>query len=617
MCGIAGCVGAERAVDEVIEQLSLLEYRGYDSAGIACPGQGSEGLRLVRVEGRIERLAAAVAQADLAAPSVAIGHTRWATHGGPSSQNAHPHTDCAGRIAVCHNGIIENHRQLREWLTARGHVFRSQTDTEVIPHLIEELLLDQADPSPVESETAIREALARLKGSLAVTILCDWLPDRVYCFRQNSSLLVSKGPNGVRVASDAVALGSAMTEAFELRDGDFATLRSDSIEIERLDGGSVKRRPINCNGQNGRVGRDGHAHYMHKEIHEQPEVLRQILEGRVKDDRLSLPELDPVRSPARHCSRIYLVACGTAYHAALGVRDEWERRLRVPVQAEVASEFRYREPALGEEALVVLISQSGETADTLAAMREASRQGAATIAVVNSEESALAREASAALFCRAGKEVAVASTKAYVSQLACLHLLGLWLEGLRMRQAPDDVSQTLSALRAIPAQLQQLLANEDAIVRLAEEWRGVRDWFFLGRGLDHGTALEGALKLKEISYLHAEGFPAGELKHGPLALITPEAGAVCIATQSHLTVKMASNVEEVRSRGARLLVLTRESDTDITREAADVLPLPDAPDFLMPILSILPLQLLAYHVALLLGRDIDQPRNLAKSVTVE
>jgi len=430
-------------------------------------------------------------------------------------------------------------------------------------------------------------------------------------------LLVSRSPEGLRVASDAVALGEGRIEAYELRDGDFATLMAGDLRIERLDGRRAPRRRLPEREDAGAVTRGGHAHYMHKEIHEQPEVARRAIEGRIEAGRLALPALEPLRAPARKCSRIYLVACGTAYHAALGVRDRWERQLRLPVQVEVASEFRYREPALGPEALTVLISQSGETADTLAALREADRQGSPTLAVVNNEQSALAREASAALFCRAGKEIAVASTKAYVSQLVCLNLLGLWLESVRGEPAAEPNSDTLAAFRAIPARLQQLLAQEEAIIALAEDWRAVRDWFFLGRGLDHGTALEGALKLKEISYLHAEGFPAGELKHGPLALISPETGAVCLSTQSRLAVKMASNVEEVRSRGARLLVLARAADAERAAAGADVFPLPEAPDFLMPILAIVPLQLLAYHMARLLGCDIDQPRNLAKSVTVE
>jgi glucosamine--fructose-6-phosphate aminotransferase (isomerizing) len=608
MCGIAGYIGERSAVPVVMDQLRRLEYRGYDSAGVAAVGPG---VAVVKTEGKLRALEDLLA---LHCPEarVAVAHTRWATHGRPSTPNAHPHRDCTGQIVVCHNGIIENYLELRAELRALGHEFVSETDTEVLPHLIE-----QYYTPGVSLETAVRMALRRVRGSYAVGVVSSREPDVLVVARKDSPLVIGVGEGELFVASDIPAVLPYTREVLVLEDGDFATLRRSGAAITHLDGHVVDRPSLRITWDAAAAEKGGYEHFMLKEIHEQPATVRDTLRGRLVGDRVELPELPLTEARAAAFDRIYLVACGTAYHAGLVAAQTWERRLRVPIVAEVASEFRYREPALDSRTLVVLISQSGETADTLAALRAAREAGAFTLAVVNVVGSTLAREAEGVLYTQAGPEVSVASTKAYTSQLTALSLLGLYLARLRGAVEPLEEAELCVGLRKLPEQIAALLAREEEVRALARRFLHCHDFFFLGRGLDYAVAQEGALKLKEISYRHSEALAAGEMKHGTLALVTEAVSAICLATQPRLREKLASNMIEVKARGATVVAVIREGDTQTPQIADAVLPIPNTPDELAPICAIVPLQLLAYHIARAAGCEIDQPRNLAKSVTVE
>ena len=610
MCGIAGYIGGRPAVAVVVDQLRRLEYRGYDSAGVAAV---RDTVQIVKSAGKLRVLEALLAgpqHQELEHARSAIAHTRWATHGGPSTANAHPHADGPGRIVVCHNGIIENHAELRRGLEARGHVFSSETDTEVLPHLIRELY--QGD-----LEAAVRLVLPLVRGSYALTVVSADEPDLILAARQDSPLVVGLAQGEAFLASDIPALLPYTRRVLILEDGELAVIRRDSVRLTRLDGALVERAPVEITWDVEAAEKGGYPHFMLKEIHEQPTTLRATLRGRVRDGRVELPEVGLDAAGARSLQRIYLVGCGTAYHAGLAAAQTWERRFRTPVLADLASEFRYRDPVLDAQTLVVLISQSGETADTLAAMRLASAAGARTLAVVNVVGSTLAREADAALYTQAGPEIGVASTKAYTSQLVALSLLGLHLGRLRGSLSAAAEREQVVGLERLPDQAAGILAREAEVEALARELLGCHDFFFVGRGLDYAVAQEGALKLKEISYRHSEALAAGEMKHGTLALVTEEVVAVAIATQTPLRTKLAGNLREVTARGARLLAILRESDAETAEDCRWAFRVPDTEDALMPVLAILPLQLLAYHVARLSDCEIDQPRNLAKSVTVE
>jgi glucosamine--fructose-6-phosphate aminotransferase (isomerizing) len=606
MCGITGYIGERSAVPVVVDQLRRLEYRGYDSAGVAVL---QEGLRVVKTEGKIQALEQMV---DGAFPeaTVAVAHTRWATHGRPSTPNSHPHPDCDGKIVVCHNGIIENYLELREWLIERGHHFESETDTEVLPHLIEEFYEG-------DLEAAFRKALSRVRGSYAVGVVSAYAPDLLLAARKDSPLVIGLGIGEMFVASDIPAVLPYTRDVMILEDGDVAVIRRDGATVTLLDGTAVTRPPLRVTWDAAAAEKGGYEHFMLKEIHEQPDTIRDTLRGRIVDGRVELPELCLTPEKVRALDRIYVVACGTAYHAGLVGSLTWERRLRLPVVADLASEFRYRDPVLDERTLVVLVSQSGETADTLAALREAKAHGAATVGIVNVVGSSLAREADSALFTQAGPEICVASTKAYTSQLTAISLLGLYLAQLRGTLAPEDEAQIVAALLRLPEQVSAILAREEEVEAMADAFADCHDFFFLGRGLDYAAAQEGALKLKEISYRHSEALAAGEMKHGTLALVTGSVSAICLATQQRLREKLASNIKEVRARDATVLAIARESDPDIEKYCTYSFRVPDSLDELMPVLAIIPLQLLAYHIARNAGCEIDQPRNLAKSVTVE
>ncbi|HTE18057.1 MAG TPA: glutamine--fructose-6-phosphate transaminase (isomerizing), partial [Armatimonadota bacterium] len=485
-----------------------------------------------------------------------------------------------------------------------------ETDTEVLPHLIEEFYEG-------DLEAALRRALERVRGSYALTVVSIHDPDLLLAVRKDSPLVIGLGEGEYFVASDIPAVLPYTRDVLILEDGDLARIRRGGIELSGADGARVERAPLRVTWDATAAEKGGYTHFMLKEIHEQPDTVRDTLRGRILDGRVELPELGMSAEQARSFERIYLVACGTAYHAGLVAAQTWEQRLRIPVTADLASEFRYRDPVIDDRTLVVLVSQSGETADTLAAMRAAKGCGATTLAIVNVVGSTLAREADCALFTQAGPEICVASTKAYTSQLAAVYLLGLYLGRLRGSLPADEEGRLVEALLQLPAQIAQILTREEELLGVAHGFASCHDFFFLGRGLDYAVAQEGALKLKEISYRHSEALAAGEMKHGTLALVTDEVSAICIATQQRLREKLASNIKEVTARGASVLAIARESDTEIRHYCNGVFAIPDTLDELTPILSIIPMQILAYYIARDSGCEIDQPRNLAKSVTVE
>lgn len=608
MCGIAGYIGGRDAVPVVVDQLRRLEYRGYDSAGVAAVRSGIE---VIKTAGKLKALELLV---DGALPDarVAVAHTRWATHGRPSTPNSHPHPDCTGNIVVCHNGIIENYLELRALLIGRGHTFASETDTEVLPHLIEEYYREEHT-----MEAAFRKALGQVRGSYAVAVVSSYEPDLLLVARRDSPLVIGMGHGEYFVASDIPAVLPYTRDVMVLEDGDVACIRRGGAEVSQLCGSAVVRQPLRITWDATSAEKGGYDHFMLKEIHEQPATIRDTVRGRIQDGRVDLPELNLTAAQVRAFDRIYLVACGTAYHAGLVAGQTWERRLRIPVMTDVASEFRYRDPAMDERTLVVLVSQSGETADTLAAMREAKAAGATTLGIVNVVGSTLAREADCALYTQAGPEICVASTKAYTSQLTAVYLLGLYLGRLRGTLSIEDEVPIVEALQRLPEQVTEILAREAEVAEMAVAFGHCHDFFFLGRGLDYAVAQEGALKLKEISYRHSEALAAGEMKHGTLALVTDQVSAISLATQSFLREKLASNIKEVKAREATVLAIARQSDHEIDAYADCVFRVPDSLDELMPILAIVPLQLLAYYIARNGGCEIDQPRNLAKSVTVE
>lgn len=608
MCGITGYIGSRSAVPLVIDQLSRLEYRGYDSAGVAAPVDGQ--VEVVKTEGKIARLKELLSQKPMEA-SAAIAHTRWATHGRPSTPNAHPHTDADLRFAVVHNGIIENYLALRQRLQAEGHRFRSETDTEVLPHLI-------ASYYEGDLVAAVRRALADVRGSYAMVVTSSLHPEILVAARKDSPLVIGLGEDGTYIASDIPALLAYTRDVILLEDHDVAVIRGDGVTLTRLDGTPVQRPAMRVTWDAQSAAKGGYEHFMRKEIHEQPATIRDTLRGRVTPEgQVDLSELNLSPELLARIERVYMVACGTAYHAGLVGKAFLERRLRLPVEADLASEFRYRDPVLSDRTLVVVISQSGETADTIAALREAKAHGAPTIGIVNVMGSTISREAGAALHTQAGPEICVASTKAYVSQLVALYLLGTWIARERGCLRAGEEREIVAGLQVLPEAVEVLLQREREIERLAEEFAGCRDFFFLGRGLDYAVALEGALKLKEISYIHSEALAAGEMKHGTLALVTKGVVTICLATQEKLIEKMMSNLREVKARDATAIGVTTRGDVAADPALDHVIRLPKVPDEMAPVVGIVPLQLLAYHIARYNGCEIDQPRNLAKSVTVE
>jgi len=608
MCGIVGYVGPRTAAPLVLEALYRLEYRGYDSAGLAVVDGGS--LTVEKATGRIAVLHQRIADA-MPEGFTALAHTRWATHGVPNDVNAHPHTDCGGTLALVHNGIIENASVLRTRLMKRGHVFRSETDTEVVAHLIEDLY----EGSLVEAVTA---ALRAIDGTYGLAVVSSREPDTMVAARMGSPLLVGVGDGEYFVASDAAAVVDHTRSVVYLDDGEIAVLTREGYRIYDLETAPVEKKVRTIDWDLGAVERGGYAHFMLKEIMEQPESLRNTLRGHLleEDGTARFGGLNLTDDDLLEVDRVVLTACGTSWHAALIGEYLIEEHARIPCEVEYASEFRYRNPILDEETLVLGISQSGETADTLAALREARHRGAHTLGIVNVVGSTIAREVEGGIYLHAGPEIGVASTKAFTSQVTALALLTLRLARLRHLSVLQGRT-IVEALQRLPEQVERVLANASAIEAVAERFARATNALYLGRGYNFPVALEGALKLKEISYIHAEGYPAAEMKHGPIALIDEMMPVVVVAPQDGTYAKIVSNVQEVKARGGRVIAVVTEGDEEITRLADHVFTIPQTLDPLTPVLSVLPLQLFAYYIAVRRGCDVDKPRNLAKSVTVE
>jgi glucosamine--fructose-6-phosphate aminotransferase (isomerizing) len=607
MCGIVGYVGPEQALPIVLDGLRRLEYRGYDSAGVAILDGG---LSVVKRAGKLAELEAALGE-DRPTGTTGMGHTRWATHGAPTDRNAHPHLDCAGRIAVIHNGIIENHHELRTRLEKEGHALASETDTEVLAHLIEERLdgEDLAD--------AVRSVVRELAGAYSLVVMATSDPGVIVGVKATSPLVVGLGEGENLLASDIPALLSRTRRVLPVDDRQVVELRHDTVRVTDFDGTEVRPEPMDVAWDVAQAQKGGYAHFMRKEIDEQPAAIRDSLVGRISEGRLQLDEIRIPDDVLRNVSKVFVVACGTAFHSGLVAKYAIEHWTRVPVEVEIASEFRYRDPVLGPDTLTLAVSQSGETIDTLEAARHAKRQGSHVLAVTNTVGSSLAREADGVLYMHAGPEIGVAATKTFAAQMVCQHVLGLYLAQVRGAKYPEEIQEILSRLRQLPAKVARAIGLDERCRALAERYRDARDFLFIGRHTGYPAALEGALKLKEISYIHAEGYPAAELKHGPIALVEPGVPVVAVATQCHVYPKMLSNIQEVRARGGEVIAVVTEGDVDAAALADHVLEVPETPELLSPVVVAVPLQLLAYHIAELRGCDVDQPRNLAKSVTVE
>ncbi|MBS3983091.1 MAG: glutamine--fructose-6-phosphate transaminase (isomerizing) [Dethiobacter sp.] len=607
MCGIIGYIGEKQAYPILIDGLSKLEYRGYDSAGVALLDEDQ--LEIMKSVGRLSKLEEKIGE-QVPFGTMGIGHTRWATHGRPCDMNAHPHSDCTGEYVVIHNGIIENYQALREWLKTEGHLFRSETDTEVLAHLVEQYFRG-------DLKAAVRQVLEKVSGSYAMVVMSERDPGRLICARKDSPLVIGLGEGENFIASDIPALLKYTRRTIILEDGELAEVSRDNVTVERC-GQLVAKEVFNVEWDVVAAEKEGFEHFMLKEIHEQPKAIRDTLRSRITADGLvNLAELNLAEDEIWQLRKVVMVACGTAYHAGLVGKYVFEKLLRLPVEVDVASEFRYRNPLLGEDTLVVVISQSGETADTLAAMRLAKEKGSPVVAITNVVGSTVSREAGRVIYTWAGPEIAVASTKAYITQLIVLYLLALQI-GQSAGLIPEaEIMAMTAALKKLPMDVAGIIEKEDVIKEFASRIKDWEDTFFIGRGLDYAVALEGSLKLKEISYIHAEAYPAGELKHGTLALITENIPVIALATQPDLYEKMWSNIKEVKARDAYVLAIVNEGDNETGKEVDDVFEIPATNPIFTPVLSVIPLQLLSYYASVMRGCDVDKPRNLAKSVTVE
>ncbi len=626
MCGIVGYVGNKRVVPVIIDGLRRLEYRGYDSAGIAVAGNG-EGLQVRRAEGKLRNLEEAIRLKPLDG-TYGIGHTRWATHGRPTEENAHPHRDCTGKIVVVHNGIIENYLQLKKQLLEEGHKFSTETDTEIIAHMIERYMKKPASGNGhgMSLEEAVRKSVKQMTGVFAIAAISVDEPNKIVAARNGPPAVIGLGKNEYFVASDVPAILYHTRDLFFLADGDLAVITPQGVQLTDFDGNPIERQVQHVTWDPIMAEKGGFKHFMLKEIFEQPRAVRDTTLGRVSLDsgKVFLDEMDISEAEFKGTTKVNIAACGTSWHAGQAGKFMIERLARVPVEVDYASEWRYRDPIVEKTALTMLITQSGETADTIAALREAKAKGSKTIGICNVVGSMVTREANGTIYTHAGPEIGVASTKAFTAQLTALFLFALHMAELRGEVNPEEAKKLISELQRIPAKLETLLAREEDTEELAKEYHRAQDFLFLGRGIHYPIALEGALKLKEISYIHAEGYPAGEMKHGPNALIDEELPVVIIATKDDNDKdsvlrydKTLSNLKEVKARSGVVIAIATEGDEEIKESADHVLYVPAAPDLLSPILEIVPLQLLAYHIAVRRGCDVDQPRNLAKSVTVE
>jgi glucosamine--fructose-6-phosphate aminotransferase (isomerizing) len=619
MCGIVGYVGNKQVVPVILDGLRKLEYRGYDSAGIAVVDEAHD-MEVRRAEGKLRNLEEAIRLHPLDG-TYGIGHTRWATHGRPTEENAHPHRDCTGRVVVVHNGIIENYLKLKERLKASDHRFVTETDTEVVAHLIEEFL-KQGD----EFEVAVRKAIGELRGIFALSIINADVPDTIIAVRQGPPVVIGLGDGEYFVASDIPPILQHTRDIFFLGDGEIAVLTRDAVKVTNFEGSSVEPQQQRITWDPIMAEKGGFKHFMLKEIYEQPRAVRDTVQGRISLDtgRVYLDEMNITESDFKRMTSIKIAACGTSWHAGLAGKYMIEQLARVPVEVDYASEFRYRDPVLDENTLLLVISQSGETADTIAALREAKEHGSKVLAICNVQGSMIMREADGTILTHAGPEIGVASTKAFTSQMIALYLFGMYLGELRGVLDQDQGRLHAQQLAELPVKIENLLNDSDEIEELAKEFFRSTDFLYLGRGINFPVALEGALKLKEISYIHAEGYPAGEMKHGPNALIDERLPVVVINTRemgnrsSELRYeKTHSNIVEVKAREGVVVTILTEGDEMSASVSDHVIEIPESSDLLSPILSVIPLQLLAYHIAVRRGCDVDQPRNLAKSVTVE
>ncbi len=609
MCGIVGYVGDKQAANFLLEGLAKLEYRGYDSAGIAV--FNGESIRVEKSVGRLASLKDKIKD-DMPQGTMGIGHTRWATHGRPSDRNSHPHTDCSGDFVVVHNGIIENYLTLKEDLIEKGHVFKSETDTEVVAHLIEEVYNG-------DFVSSVREVLRRVEGSYSLVFMSSKHPGMLICAKQDNPLVIGLGEGENFIASDIPAIIQYTRRTYILNDGEMAVLTKDSIKISNRQGEPVTKKVFEVNWNAEAAEKGGYEHFMLKEIHEQPKAVRDTMSQRIAKDgkRIVMDELKWDADYLNSFNKIYIVACGTAYHAGLVGKYYIEKLARTVVEVDVASEFRYREPIVDDNTLFIAVSQSGETSDTLAAMKESKRLGAKTLALTNVVGSSIAREADQVLYTWAGPEIAVASTKAYTTQIVLFFMLALYMAQIKQTLKPERIAELIGMLHEIPAQVSRTLEDVEPIKTFAKQYGFNEDVFYIGRSLDYDVALEGSLKLKEISYIHAEAYAAGELKHGTLALIVEGVPVIALATQKSVYEKTLSNIKEVKARDAVVIGIAAEGDEELEKYVDHVMKVPETDELLIPILTVVPLQLLAYYAAITRGCDVDKPRNLAKSVTVE
>ena len=609
MCGIVGYVGPKQAAPFLLEGLRKLEYRGYDSAGIAV--YNGANITLEKCMGRLDSLEKKI-EGRIPQGHLGIGHTRWATHGRPSDTNAHPHADCHGDFVVVHNGIVENYLHIKERLIEKGHKFVSETDTEVVAHLVEEYY----EGDFVE---AVKKVLAEIRGSYSLVFISKHEPDKIICTKQDNPLVIGLGEGENFIASDIPAIIHRTRRTFILSDGEMAVVTKDSVWVTNRQGTPVSKKVFEVNWDAEAAEKGGYDHFMIKEIIEQPKAFRDTMTARVNKDNntISFDELKWTREEVAAIKKVTITACGTAYHAGLVGKYYLEQLARIPVEVDIASEFRYRNPLVDSSTLVIIISQSGETSDSLAALKEAKRLGARTLAVTNVVGSSIAREADQVIYTWAGPEIAVASTKAYTTQLLVMLMVSIYLAGLRESLPAERLNQIVAELKKLPQKADEFLANGQAVKTFAELYGFNEDVFFIGRSLDYAVAMEGALKLKEISYIHAEAYAAGELKHGTLALIIEGVPVIALATQMDVYEKTLSNIKEVKARDAVVIGLAMEGDDQIKKYVDHTIFIPATEKYLAPILAVIPLQLLAYYAAVTRGCDVDKPRNLAKSVTVE
>jgi len=624
MCGIVGYVGKKEVVPVIIEGLRRLEYRGYDSAGIAVAGNG-KGLQVRRAEGKLRNLEEVIRAKPLEG-TYGIGHTRWATHGRPSEENAHPHRDCTGKIVVVHNGIVENYLSLKKKLVEEGHKFTTETDTEIIAHLIEKYFCQSGNGKRPVLEEAVRKAVKELTGVFALSVIAVDDPNKIVSARNGPPAVIGLGKDEYFVASDVPAILFHTRDLFFLADGDVAVITPEGVKLTDFDGNPITRPVQHVTWDPIMAEKGGYKHFMLKEIYEQPRAVRDTTLGRVSQDsgQIFLEQMEITEDQLRATKKINIAACGTSWHAGQAGKFMIESLARIPVEVDYASEWRYRDPIIPPDTITLLITQSGETADTIAAQREAKSKGCKTLAICNVVGSMVTREAQGTIYTHAGPEIGVASTKAFTAQLTALYLLSMYLGQVRGTLTPEQSKSEVFELTRLPGKLEHVLTREAECEELAKQYSRAQDFLFLGRGIHYPIALEGALKLKEVSYIHAEGYPAGEMKHGPNALIDENLPVVIIATRDpndHLSVvryeKTMSNLKEVKARSGQVIALATEGDEEIKEAADHVIYVPPAPEELAPILEIVPLQLLAYHIAVRRGCDVDQPRNLAKSVTVE